>query len=85
LIPVCRVLKGTPRCYFFFAAFLAGAFFAAFLAAFLVAFFIDLFSVTSDFAIAPRPHCDLFINLVFYRSQEKSALRLAQAIFHNRP
>jgi hypothetical protein len=61
------------RTYFFFlvAAFLA-AFFVAFLAAFLVAFFIDLFSVTSDFAVAVRQHCDLFINLVSDCCQEKS-------------
>lgn len=52
-------------------AFLA-AFLVAFLAAFLVAFFIDLFSVTSEFAVAARQHCDLFINLVSECCQEKN-------------
>jgi hypothetical protein len=57
------------------------AFFAAFFAAFLVAFFIDLFSVTSDFAVASRQHCDPFINLVSERCQEKNAMRARKEAF----
>jgi hypothetical protein len=47
LIPFAASRIGTPRYYFFFAAFFAG-FLAAFFAAFLVAFFIDRFSLTSN-------------------------------------
>ncbi len=70
------------RSYFFFlaGAFLA-AFFVAFLAAFLVAFFIDLFSVTSDFAVALRQHCDLFINLVSECCQEKNEGEAREDVF----
>jgi hypothetical protein len=70
------------RSYFFFlaGAFLA-AFFVAFLAAFLVAFFIDLFSVTSDFAVASRQHCDLFINLESECCQEKNEAAAREDLF----
>jgi len=42
----------TPRCYFFFAAFFAGAFFAAFFAgAFFAAFFAAFGNSFTSFAV----------------------------------
>jgi hypothetical protein len=82
--PIAASLAERQRCYFFLAAFFT-AFFAGFLAAFLVAFFIDLFSVTSDSASVERTHCDLFINLLADRSQEKSDAGAFQNSFRATP